>query len=107
MQYPLANNLKTLRTHHGLTQQQVATLLGHKSNDRVSHWEKGKMVPSLKNLMKLCTLYEVSLNDLVTYGFGVMFSTWLISTLCISEKTKAIPSFSGMKSAKETSVASS
>jgi len=32
------NNLKVLRIQHNLTQQ-VAELIGHKSNDRISHWE--------------------------------------------------------------------
>jgi len=35
------NNLKELRMRNNLTQQQVASLIGHKSNDRISHWEKG------------------------------------------------------------------
>jgi transcriptional regulator with XRE-family HTH domain len=68
MQYPIANNLKSSRKHCGLTQQQVATLLGHKSNDRVSHWERGQMAPSLKNLIKLSAIYKSTIDDLLSAG---------------------------------------
>ncbi|WP_414655138.1 helix-turn-helix transcriptional regulator [Flavobacterium sp. UBA6046] len=58
------NNLKLLRIQHNLTQQQVAELIGHKSNDRISHWEKGQKIPSLKNLMKLSEVFRVRMEEL-------------------------------------------
>lgn len=47
------NNLREYRKRMGLTQTEVANHLGFKSNNRISHWEKGIAVPSLKNAFKL------------------------------------------------------
>lgn len=62
--YTYANTLKEQRHRCGLLQQQVAELLGFKSGDRISHWEKGRNIPSLPNLIKLCVLYRVSPLDI-------------------------------------------
>jgi repressor LexA len=58
-------NLKKLRLEHNLTQQQLAALLGHKSNDRISHWEKGQLSPSLKNLIKLSEIFKIPIQELL------------------------------------------
>ncbi len=41
----------------GLSQQDVATFLGHKSTCRISRWEQGISMPSVLNLFKLAILY--------------------------------------------------
>jgi transcriptional regulator with XRE-family HTH domain len=56
----IKNTLKTLRLKHGFKQKEVATLLGMRSEDRISHWEKGIAIPGLINLFKLSMLYNVS-----------------------------------------------
>lgn len=54
------NKLREKREALGLTQQNVADLLGHHYiTDRISHWEKGRAIPSIINLFKLCALYGV------------------------------------------------
>lgn len=58
------NNLKALREKHNLTQQQLAKIIGHKSNDLISHWEKGQMIPNLNNLIKLSITFNVSIHEL-------------------------------------------
>jgi len=58
------NNLRTLRKANSLTQKEVAAHIGHKSQDRISHWEKGQMVPHMKNLIKLSQLYQVPIQEL-------------------------------------------
>jgi transcriptional regulator with XRE-family HTH domain len=58
------NNLKKLRLERNLTQQDVAQLLGHKYQDRISRWEQGQSVPHIKNLMKLSEVFEVSIDQL-------------------------------------------
>ncbi len=57
---PLSNRLRELRKQQGLTQKQVALLMGFKIEDRISHWEKGIAVPGLQNLFRLCSLYNVT-----------------------------------------------
>jgi transcriptional regulator with XRE-family HTH domain len=61
------NNLRKFRNERGLLQKDVARLLGLQCEDRISHWEKGYRVPSLKNLMKLCALYQAPLHELYPY----------------------------------------
>ncbi|WP_414655137.1 helix-turn-helix domain-containing protein [Flavobacterium sp. UBA6046] len=58
------NNLKALRIQHNLTQREVAALLGHKSQDRISRWEQGQSVPHIKNLMKLSEVFKVPMQEL-------------------------------------------
>jgi transcriptional regulator with XRE-family HTH domain len=58
------NNLKKLRLENNLTQLELAQLLGHKYQDRISRWEQGLAVPHIKNLMKLSEIFNVSVNEL-------------------------------------------
>lgn len=50
--------LKAARVNAGLTQQQVEASSGI-SRSSLYRWESGKGYPNLKNLVKLCELYEV------------------------------------------------
>jgi transcriptional regulator with XRE-family HTH domain len=52
------NNLKEFRLKAGLTQKQVAEMLGMQCEDRLSHWEKGQSMPSVKNLFTLAKVYK-------------------------------------------------
>ncbi|MBS1511084.1 MAG: helix-turn-helix transcriptional regulator [Bacteroidetes bacterium] len=58
------NNLKILRTKHGLLQKEVAQLLGFRTEDRICRWERGQSIPSLPNLLKLTKLFSVDTKDL-------------------------------------------
>ena len=53
--------LKELRLEKGLTQTELANMLGI-SQKSYSHWETGKNEPNLENLIKLADLLEVSLD---------------------------------------------
>lgn len=59
----LKDQLKALRTHNNLTQEQVAHALGIKRNS-VTAWEKGIANPSVKNLNLLTKLYSVSMDEI-------------------------------------------
>lgn len=54
----MQNNLKAIRLKRGLTQKQVAEKLGLKCEDRLSHWERGSAMPSVRNLMRLAEVYK-------------------------------------------------
>jgi transcriptional regulator with XRE-family HTH domain len=43
----------------GLRQIDIAKRLGHASPDRVSHWEKGLVLPGAINLLKLSIIYAI------------------------------------------------
>ncbi len=57
----IPNNLKEYRLKAGLTQKQVAQMLGVNNEERVCHWEAGRNVPGALNLIKLGKLYKVNL----------------------------------------------
>ncbi|MFP5041634.1 helix-turn-helix transcriptional regulator [Parasediminibacterium sp. JCM 36343] len=58
------NSLKEYRKKAGYTQQQVARLLGMACYDRICLWEKGLAVPGLMNMLKLCSLFQVAIQQL-------------------------------------------
>ena len=60
----LADKLKTLRKNNNLTRKQVSELLGI-SVSNMAHYEAGERVPSIKNLIKLASLYKVSVDYLL------------------------------------------
>lgn len=60
------NNLREYRIKAGLTQKQVAVMLGMQCEDRLSHWERGQAMPSVINLMKLTAIYNVVAEKLYT-----------------------------------------
>ena len=60
----LAENLIRLRKNQGLTQAELGEKLNY-SDKSVSKWERGEGVPDLNVMMRLCEMYNVSLNELV------------------------------------------
>ena len=58
------NNLKEYRIKAGLTQKQVARLLGFTNEVSLCHWEQGKNIPNLINLFKLSKFYNATINEL-------------------------------------------
>ena len=59
------NFLRRYRRAMGLTQPQVARVLGLKSSASVSRWESGKMIPGPGRLLELSVLYARLVNDLL------------------------------------------
>ncbi|MDU1881441.1 MAG: helix-turn-helix transcriptional regulator, partial [Eggerthella sp.] len=58
------DNLQHLRGTRDLSQAQLATLLGV-SRQSVAKWEAEKSYPEMDKLIKLCDLFECSLDDVV------------------------------------------
>ena len=61
----LGERLKRYRTRKGLSQEKIAELLGV-SRQAVTKWEAGQTTPSSDHLMTLASLYELSLDELVS-----------------------------------------
>ena len=59
------NNLQHLRATRGMTQEQLAMLLGV-SRQSVTKWEAEKSYPEMDKLIKLCEIFDCTLDDLVT-----------------------------------------
>ncbi len=59
------DNLQHLRASRNMTQEQLAMLLGV-SRQSVTKWEAEKSYPEMDKLLKICQVFECSLDDLVT-----------------------------------------
>jgi transcriptional regulator with XRE-family HTH domain len=59
MPKPLPNYLRTHRKRSGLTQDEVAYLLGVRSGSKVSRYERLTRKPTLENLFALQVVYRV------------------------------------------------
>ena len=60
--YP--NRLKVIRQNAGYSQLHVAKLLGQRSSVSLCDWENEKIMPNSTNLIKLCILYEKTVQEL-------------------------------------------
>jgi len=60
----LSNYLKMYRKRSGLTQSEVAFLLGCENGSKVSRYERQSRVPHLKTLLAYKTIFGVSLGHL-------------------------------------------
>ena len=54
------NRLKEIRIAKGLTQKKVTELMELECQNRLSRWERGMAVPNVKNLLRLCAIYNIS-----------------------------------------------
>lgn len=61
----LRTNLQYLLAERRMTQEQLAMLLGV-SRQSVTKWEAEKSYPEMDKLIKMCQIFECSLDDLVT-----------------------------------------
>ena len=61
------DNLQHLRATRNMTQEQLAMLLGV-SRQSVTKWEAEKSYPEMDKLLKICQVFECSLDDLVQVG---------------------------------------
>lgn len=61
-----SSNLKRLRKFSKLTQEEVAERL-NVSRQSIVKWESGESLPDIDNCIALSKLYDVSLDELVTY----------------------------------------
>lgn len=61
------NRLQTIRKIKNYTQQQLADLLGLKNKTTLSSWEVGKSEPDIAAIKDLCSVLEISLNELFDF----------------------------------------
>ena len=54
----VANYLKRYRKVRGLSQKDVARIMGLRNSNRISRWEKGLAMPSAQNVFKLALIYR-------------------------------------------------
>ena len=59
------DNLQHLRASRNMTQEQLAMLVGV-SRQSVTKWEAERAYPEMDKLLKLCQIFDCSLDDLVS-----------------------------------------
>ncbi|MGY3749201.1 helix-turn-helix transcriptional regulator [Vagococcus acidifermentans] len=59
----ISDNLKKLRTKHNYSQCDIAEFL-KVSRQTVSRWENSKNIPDGNNLIEICKLYNISIEDI-------------------------------------------
>jgi transcriptional regulator with XRE-family HTH domain len=69
---PIPNTLRLHRKTLGYKQKQVAALLGLHDAVPLSLWEKGALLPSTKNLIKLSLLYRAHPSELYADVFRLL-----------------------------------
>ena len=62
--FKIKNRLRLYRKNRGMTQGEVAYIIGHPSPAQVSRWERGERIPSLMYALRLSALYQRLVNDL-------------------------------------------
>ncbi|MGN0665962.1 MAG: helix-turn-helix transcriptional regulator [Huintestinicola sp.] len=61
------SNLKTLRKTAKLTQEELAEKL-NVTRQTVAKWETGESLPDIDSCIRMATLYNITLDDLVMYA---------------------------------------
>ena len=64
----IGSNLLYLRKKYNYKQSEVAEKLNY-SDKTISKWETGEVVPSVENLVELCKLYNVTIDDIISKDF--------------------------------------
>ena len=62
-------NLRYLRKKHGYNQTFISEILHKKSYTTVQKWEGGKAEPPFGDVLLLCKLYGVTVDDIVKIDF--------------------------------------
>lgn len=66
-----ADNLKRIRKENNLSQEQLAEELGV-SRQSVSKWESGQAYPEMDKILKLCNMFNLSIDDLINENISAV-----------------------------------
>lgn len=75
---PIQNRLKLHRRRVGLSQKQVAKLLGLNDTSPLSRWENGLMYPSIVRVFQLCRIYKTIPQELYATLYQKISSDFVI-----------------------------
>lgn len=63
----IGERIHSLRKERGISQEELAGSI-HVSRQAISKWEQDLAVPDTSNLLKLCTFFDVTMDDLTGEG---------------------------------------
>lgn len=84
------NRLWQARRRAGLEQKQVARLLGHKTCDQISRYERGARMPSFQTALKLELIYRTRLSELFPEHYAAYRGEIAVK---LSQIQTALPAF--------------
>lgn len=79
-EYRRGRRIESLRTQNGLSQLELATKMGYKSDSAISKWEKGSNIPTGKKLAMLAKILGTT-SDYILFGTEPNKSSIDLSTL--------------------------
>ena len=92
----LSENLLNLRRVHGFSQEEIAERIGV-SRQAVAKWENGSTTPDITNSAALAKLYNVSLDELVSFesseANGLLVppkGKYLFGTVTVGDKSQIV-----------------
>jgi transcriptional regulator with XRE-family HTH domain len=80
----LNEKLKTLRLHHGYSQQKLAEKM-YISRQAVAKWENGDSIPDYEHLKKIAEIYEMKVDDIMDESIDVFASFEVKETMKITK----------------------
>lgn len=87
----VGGKIKAYRLKKDLTQDQLAELMEVK-RQTISSWETGRTEPNFKEAMKLCAIFECSVEDLVS-NYASTIHTISLYTFLSDENRALVDSF--------------
>jgi transcriptional regulator with XRE-family HTH domain len=84
-----SNRLALYRRRKAIGRKQVARLLGHRTIDQISRFERGVKVPSLKTALKLAIIYDIPIRAMLDGYFDTCREEVRMQELSISKLRKA------------------
>lgn len=64
----IGKNIKKIRLENKYSYKEFAKILDLSSLSTIFRWEKGESTPSLENIIKICNMFNVKIDDLVEYS---------------------------------------
>ncbi|NCA95355.1 MAG: XRE family transcriptional regulator [Methanomicrobia archaeon] len=69
LRHIIANNLVYLRRKNNLTQQELATKINY-SDNAISRWERGEVIPTIETIEIVADFYGVTPNNIIDESFA-------------------------------------
>ncbi len=60
--------IKKHRETRNLTKKEFAVKIEISSVQTISRWEKGKNIPNLDNIIKICNYFNINIEEIVDYS---------------------------------------
>lgn len=70
----IQQNIKYIREEHNITQKEFARRIGRTAN-AVSNWEVGFRSPKLEDVVKICEVFNIGINEMIGEDMNITKSS--------------------------------